>query len=183
MTRHPIERGSKKTLIPITSNIELLGVTFNSTLSWNDHVENVCKKAAKRLHVLRKLKSLTSKEELHKVYKSSVRPVLEYCSPSFAFLTAKLEKRLQRVENRAHRIIFESKECHGHCGCNSLSQRRTKMATKLFTKIYNKRDHILRGLLPSRLPRSQKHSNFTCRTEKRKTSFFPFMTLFLNGNI
>jgi hypothetical protein len=38
------------------SKAKLLGVTINNKLSWNDHIEEVIKKAARRLYFLVQLK-------------------------------------------------------------------------------------------------------------------------------
>ena len=61
---------------------KLLGVTISHDLSWNKHVENIVKKAGKRLYMLYQLKRAgISQSDLVTVYLSVVRPVLEYACP------------------------------------------------------------------------------------------------------
>ena len=63
-------------------NAKLLGVTISHDLSWNKHVENIVKKAGKRLYILYQLKRAEiSQSDLVTVYLSVVRPVLEYACP------------------------------------------------------------------------------------------------------
>ena len=63
-------------------NDKLLGVTISHDLSWNKHVENIVKKAGKRLYMLYQLKRAgISQSDLVTVYLSVVRPVLEYACP------------------------------------------------------------------------------------------------------
>ena len=61
---------------------KLLGVTISHDLSWNKHVENIVKKAGKRLYMLYQLKRAgISQSDLVTAYLSVVRPVLEYACP------------------------------------------------------------------------------------------------------
>ena len=63
-------------------NAKLLGVTISHDLSWNKHVENIVKKAGKRLYILYQLKRAgISQSHLVTVYLSVVSPVLEYACP------------------------------------------------------------------------------------------------------
>ena len=62
---------------------KLLGVTISQHLTWNKHLENIVKKADKRLcNMLYQLKhaGITHKD-LVSAYVSGVRPVLEYAYP------------------------------------------------------------------------------------------------------
>ena len=61
---------------------KLLGVTISHDFSWNKHVENIVKKAGKRLYMMYQLKRAgISQSDLVTVYLSVVRPVLEYACP------------------------------------------------------------------------------------------------------
>ena len=60
------------------STAKILGVTFRQDLKWNDHIDNITAKAAKRLYLLRKLKRAgVSCNELVLFYCSAIRSVLE----------------------------------------------------------------------------------------------------------
>ena len=62
------------------SSYKLLGVIINKRyLKWNYHVDYITAKASKKLYVLRLLKRAGAQEqEMLKVFRSSVRPILEY---------------------------------------------------------------------------------------------------------
>ena len=61
------------------STANILGVTFRQDLKWNDHIDNVTAKAAKRLYLLRDLRRAgVSCNDLVLVYCSAIRSVLEY---------------------------------------------------------------------------------------------------------
>ena len=61
---------------------KLLGVTISQDLTWNKHVDNIVKKAGKRLYMVYQLKRAgITQKDLVSVYVSVVRPVLEYACP------------------------------------------------------------------------------------------------------
>ena len=63
------------------SSCKLLGVTFQNDLKWDSHIVEMIGKANRKLFMLRKLKQTGfTNEELVSVYKSYIRPVLEYAS-------------------------------------------------------------------------------------------------------
>ena len=63
---------------------KLLGVTVNATLKWDDHVNAITSKAAKRLCFLNKLKwAGVDKQYLLHFFLTVIRPVLEYACPAW----------------------------------------------------------------------------------------------------
>ena len=167
------------TNIAISPTIRVLGVTLNDQLNWDDHINDISRKASKRLHLLRTMKKITSQEELHQIYNASVRSLLDYCSPVLVHLNQRLTRKLDRIDRRAHYIIYEQGE--RNCNCTTLTERRRLMARTLYMKAADHSNHILHSKIPKRLSRSFKFVNPFCRTEKRKTSFIPYTTLLING--
>jgi hypothetical protein len=64
--------------IPCTESLKILGVHLSSDLTWDNHIESICKKACQRLHILRILKPHTSKGELHDIYIALLRSLFDY---------------------------------------------------------------------------------------------------------
>ena len=88
---------------------------------------------------------------------------------------------MQRVENRAHRIIY-GEHINCDCGSNSLQRRREDSSVKLLEAIIANKEHPLQSLIPEQMAYSGKLRNFQCRTDKRKYSFLPFTTLPINSD-
>ena len=65
------------------SNAKILGVTIRQDLKWNDHIDNITAKAAKRIFVKRAKRSGVSCNELVLFYCGAIRSVLEYASMLF----------------------------------------------------------------------------------------------------
>ena len=93
--------------IKVVTDAKLLGVTISSDLSWNAHITEVIKKAAKRLYFLIQLKRAhASQKDLCLFYSTCVRSVIDYAVPVFHYvLPAYLMPALERVQKRAMRII------------------------------------------------------------------------------
>ena len=70
--------------VPFSPSIEILGITINSKLNWNDHVMSIAKKAASKMGVLYRAKHYFTDHQLLIIYKSHVRSQMEYNSHLFA---------------------------------------------------------------------------------------------------
>lgn len=159
--------------------LKILGVVMNDNLSWEDHISTVAKRAARRLYILRSIKPFINKNELHQVYTALIRSICDYCCPVFVNLPQKLVKSLQRIEKRAHKIIYgDSRRCS--CGLDGFVTRREALSKEVFLKILKDKQHPLQDRMPKMLPNNNRFSNFICRTDKRQNSFFPSMTLYMN---
>ena len=88
---------------------KFLGVTFNRTLSFGDHIHSLKAKFFPRLKALRSIASATwgpSKESLTILYKAFVRPVLSYASPGwYPFLCDTNSSNLEVLHRAACRAI------------------------------------------------------------------------------
>ncbi len=73
------------TLIERVQESKVPGVTISSDLTWTVHVDNIRKKAGKRVYMLYKLKRAgVAQRDLLKIYLSVIRPVLEYPCPAWS---------------------------------------------------------------------------------------------------
>ena len=165
--------------VSVSSTMKILGVHLNSNLTWHDQVSESCKKASKRLRILRILKPHVSPNELHQVYVTSVRSIFDYACTLLVGLDIGLSKKLQRVDNRAHRIMFGD---HRLCACkdDTLKKRREDLSLASLRKFLSCDEHILDDCLPKPSINPNRLRNFYCRTEKRRRSFFPFTTELFN---
>ena len=126
-------------------SVKVLGVWFNDTASWSTHIEAITKLASRRLFALRVLKPNISGQNLKLVYCSLVRSILEYCAPAFICLSKSDSCRLNRVQNRFHRLLC-SKNCKKPCLLD-LDVRRATLSLKFLAKILS-HDQVLHSLLP-----------------------------------
>ena len=55
-----------------------LGLIIQSNLKWNSHIETIARSANKKLNLMRKFKYDLNRKSLEIVYKSFIRPLVEY---------------------------------------------------------------------------------------------------------
>ena len=96
---HSIER---------VNSYKCLGVQVDETLSWEAHISEVIGKVAKVLAALRRLRPICPQSTLVTIYKSLILPHLDYCSAVWGCIGNGLSQKLEKLQNRAARIITGS---------------------------------------------------------------------------
>ena len=145
---------------------KLLGVTISHDFSWNKHVENIVKKAGKRLYMMYQLKRAgISQSDLVTVYLSVVRPVLEYACPVWhTNLQQYLSDNIETIQKRALRCIFGGAsyaEILSNVGWQTLKDRRDCICKKNYFNGMKSQTHKLHHLLPD-----ERHVNYEMRQSK-----------------
>ena len=86
-----------------------LGVYIDQNLSsWNVHVDNLCKKIAAGVGVLKRSKAFVPFDTLQTMYTSLVHPHFDYCSEIWGCCNKPLSIKLQKLQNRAARIVLRA---------------------------------------------------------------------------
>ena len=92
----PVVIGEER--IKLVKDAKLLGVTISSHLTWNAHITEATKKAARRLYFLVQLKrARVPQKDFCRFYIAYVRSVIDYAAPVFhhalpAYLLQELER-------------------------------------------------------------------------------------------
>ena len=58
-----------------------LGVIFNDTLTWSNHIDKVYERCAQRVGILRRLRRTFPSRALRRIYVGAVLPIMEYACP------------------------------------------------------------------------------------------------------
>jgi hypothetical protein len=119
-----------------------LGIQIDQFLSWDNHLEEICKKASSGIGAIRRLKSYVSRESLISVNYALVQPYFDYCCLVWDPNGATLSNRIQTLQNRAARVILGYRNEHGQSeaalselGWKTLKERRLIMKARLIYKI------------------------------------------------
>ena len=83
-----------------------LGVLFSTKFKFDEHLQLSAKKANKQLGIISKVFSSRSPQIIIPLYKSFVRPLLEYNSIIWSPYTKKNEKIVEKVQKRMCNLIF-----------------------------------------------------------------------------
>ena len=86
--------------------VKLLGVKLDNKLNFDAHISELCKKAATQLNVLKRLKQFIGFEERKTLVQSFVYSNFNYCPLEWHFSSAKSLQKVERIQERALRLLF-----------------------------------------------------------------------------
>ena len=165
-------------IIDVVSSVNVLGVTLQSNLKWNEHINNIVKKASKRLYFLSQLKrAKLPPNDLIKFYVTSIYScrVFHHSLPEFLNIT------LERIQKRALNIIYgydiSYTEALKMSELPKLSDYRSHLCDDFLNKIAMNPKDKLHELLPynhSKVSSLRNKRMFTiprCKTDRFKTLF------------
>ena len=93
-------------ILKSAKNIKDLGITISYDLSWSDHIDEVVDKANKVLGVIKRVLGSNSVNEFSLLYKSLVRPILEYAAPVWRPFLVKGIVLLEKNQRRAAKLAL-----------------------------------------------------------------------------
>ena len=89
--------------------IKLLGVQIDENLNFTEHIFILCIKASKKVGVLSRLRNLIPCKAKILLYKSFLQPYLTYCNLTWQFCKSTDKRKLERIQERALRVIYKSR--------------------------------------------------------------------------
>ena len=129
------------------NSIHVLGVTISNNITWDDHITSIAKSAAQKLGFLYRSKRYFSPQQLLTLYKSQVRPGLEYCSHVWGSAPKSTLKLLDSVQKRAVRLIGDTKLTDS---LPSLAHRRAVGDLALFYRYFHgKCSSEIKSIMPA----------------------------------
>ena len=88
-------------------NKKLLGVHIDRTLSFDEHVSNLCKKAGRKLSVLARLSSYMTLTQRRVLMKSFIEAQFGYCPLVWMFHGRVLNRKINHLHERSLRIVYK----------------------------------------------------------------------------
>ena len=82
-----------------------LGIIIDDQLKWNTHIDNVVAKVSRAIGLIRRMKMFVPQATLISVYNAIVQPHFDYCSLVWDIGNAYSLEKLQKMQNRAARVI------------------------------------------------------------------------------
>ena len=141
--------------------VKSLGLLIDEHLTWKDHVDETVKKISKAIGALKRVRPFISVKTALQIYHALIRPYFDqYCSSDWGECSVTLCDKLQKLQNRAARVITRSgydvsaKHLLISLRQDNLTKRRKKLKAALILKILN-------GLAPDYL-----QDLFSIRTTK-----------------
>ena len=85
-----------------------LGLQIDRHLTWKKHVDTISRKSSRAFGILKHTKQFLPKNILKNLYISIIEPHFRYCSSVWGYCRTTYINRLQKLQNRAVRIIASS---------------------------------------------------------------------------
>jgi hypothetical protein len=134
----------KDCIIKRESSVKYLGVYIDENLNFECHYEKVAAKLNKRLSLLRRISHKMTTDSKITYFKSIILPITDYCSSILLQLTDSNLKCLQRILNKALRVVLHLPrdsnvdEMHKRLKILKLNQRINFNAIKIINKTMTK---------------------------------------------
>ena len=110
-------KGSNETTIKIgeacvkeSTEENLLGITFDQSLSFKQYGQPLCKKASQKLHALARISRYMDTEKLQRLMRAFVLSPFSYCLLFWMFYNRALNHRINHIHERALRITYKDYE-------------------------------------------------------------------------
>ena len=94
--------------LEIIQKTKYLGVQIDNSLNWKEHIKTVSTKVSRAIGFLKHAKTFLPKETLKTLYTAIVEPHLRYCCSVWGCAGSTELNQLQKLQNRAARIITNS---------------------------------------------------------------------------
>ncbi|KAL9954240.1 hypothetical protein ACROYT_G041748 [Oculina patagonica] len=120
-----------------------LGIEIDEFLTWDSHISSVSKKVSSGIGVIKKIKPFVPTSNLLSVYQSIVEPYFDYCSIVWNDISDHLNDKLQKLQNRAARVItgadyqIRTNELFNKLRWSNLKEKRNKQKALMMFKIMN----------------------------------------------
>ena len=121
-----------------------LGLFIDEHLSWTKHIEEISKKISSAIGALKRIRPFISESTALQIYQALILPHFDYSgSPVWDELSVTLSDKLQKLQNRAARVITRSSYdtsasiLLNRLNWDNLSTRRKKLKATLMLKIIN----------------------------------------------
>lgn len=89
-----------------------LGIVPDSNFSWSSHIDYLCNKVSSRIGILEPIMPCLTLPSAQTVYKSTIQPLFDYCGVVWDTCSDTSSLRLQRLQNRAGRVILLTDNCN-----------------------------------------------------------------------
>ena len=94
------------TVIPAESSVKLLGVHIDYSLCFNEHISETCKKAGRKLNVLRRLSNVFGEEEKLKMFQAFIVSHFNLCPLVWHCCSTTNAKKIETLQERALRFVY-----------------------------------------------------------------------------
>ena len=86
---------------------KLLGIKIDDSLSFTEHVGELCNKASQTLHALPRVATFMNTEKRWIIMKAFINSPFSYCPLVWMFHSRTLNNRIHKIHERAMRLVYD----------------------------------------------------------------------------
>ena len=94
-------------VIKNSNNKKVLGINLNNRIGFDTHVVNICNRVSKKLHTLARISQFMNIHKRRITMKAFLASEFGYCPLVWLFHSRKLNSRINKVHERAFRILYQ----------------------------------------------------------------------------
>ena len=138
------------------TSVKLLGIDIDFKLNFEQHVSNICRKAAQQLNVLKRIGPNLSKINKLTIFYSFILSHFNFCPMAWHFCSKTSTNKMEKIQERALRFIYDDQnssydELLHKANLPSLEIRRLRtMAIECFKIIHDLSPPCLSNLVSRR---------------------------------
>ena len=119
-------------------SVKLLGIDIDFKLNFEQHVSNICRKAAQQLNVLKRIGPYLSKINKLTIFYSFILSHFNFCPMAWHFCSKTSTNKMEKIQERALRFIYDDPDSSYEELLPSLEIRRLRtMAIECFKIIHD----------------------------------------------
>ena len=175
--------------LEVVYTTKILGVTFSSSMKWDQHIDDLVARARQKVWFIQRLKKIgASRENLVEMYKLFVRQALEFAAPLWSSnLTQQNKNKIERIQAQVSDLILGPNQLSyierlRELNLCELESRRQKLSKTFCMKMI--KDDRYKFLFPQRQTSTRSKKKFIepqCKTNRLKFSAIPSFIRMLNG--
>ena len=93
-------------IIPCSNEVKLLGTTIDNELKFKKHIEDLCKKASYKLHVLRRIRGYLTVEKVRILANAFIDRQFNYAPLIWMFAGKILINTICKIHHRTLRVVY-----------------------------------------------------------------------------
>ena len=94
-------------LLELSNTVKYLDLTFDASMDWHEHFNNISNKVTRRLNLLGRIRKYLDRDIGKLLYTYLVQPLMEYCEIVWSNADSTSLQRLLRLQKRGARIILQ----------------------------------------------------------------------------
>ena len=106
--RNSVKLIMNSTEIEENKKVVLLGITTDNLLTFNEHVDNLCRTANYKLHALRRIKRYLSLEKAKLLCNAFINSQFNYAPLVWMFCRKKQYLKIQKIHHKALKVVYNS---------------------------------------------------------------------------